>query len=201
MSCILFLLVILSFSVLHKKYDNASFSIESYNSSVDKDMDGIDDQTDFLEGVKRYIKTKPKYKSKYYETGYSTDIYGVCTDVVIEGFLSAGYDIMNLMYEDIKENRELYGIEKIDKNIDFRRVRNLSVYLQRKGISLTNDLRDVESFQGGDIVVFKNHIGVVSDKRNFRKIPYLIHHNSPYQIQYEEDVLEHYEILGHYRIS
>lgn len=76
----------------HKKYDNEHFNIETYISNVDKDKDGIDDQTDILNGVRKYIETKPKYKSKYYATGYSNDKYGVCTDVVAFGFLNAEYD-------------------------------------------------------------------------------------------------------------
>ena len=71
---------------LLKSYDNAYFGIETYKSSVDKDNDGIDDQTDILNVVREYIKTNPKYKSKYYETGYPSDEYGVCTDVVAKGY-------------------------------------------------------------------------------------------------------------------
>ena len=50
-------------------------------------------------------------------------------------------------------------------------------------------------------MIFKEHIGILSSKRNFKGIPLLIHHGNPFQIHYEEDVLERYEILGHYRIS
>ena len=76
----------------HKKYYNKDFNITTYKSSIDKDNDGIDDQTDILSGAKEYIKTKPKYKSKYYSTGYSDDEYGVCTDVVANALLNSGYD-------------------------------------------------------------------------------------------------------------
>ena len=61
----------------HRQFTNEDFGIETYKSSVDKDGDGIDDQTDFLQSVRSYIATKPKYKSKYYETGYPNDKYGV----------------------------------------------------------------------------------------------------------------------------
>ena len=36
----------------HKKYTNADFGIEDYISTVDKDGDGIDDQTDILQNVR-----------------------------------------------------------------------------------------------------------------------------------------------------
>ena len=45
------------------------------------------------------------------------------------------------------------------KNIDFRRVKNLKIYFEHTAISLTTDVNDIEQWQGGDIVVFKNHIG------------------------------------------
>lgn len=188
----------------HKQYTNSDFNIETYISSIDKDNDGIDDQTDILNNVKNYIKTEPKYKSKYYETGYPNDGYGVCTDVVAFGLKEAGYDLMELVNQDIIAHKERYNIEIIDKNIDFRRVRNLDVYFKNNHISLTTDLSKIEEWQGGDIVVLKKHIGIISDKRNKKGIPFLIHHANPMQVNYEEDILQFYgndTIIGHYRIS
>ena len=186
----------------HKKYTNEDFNIKTYISKTDKDNDGIDDQTDILNNVRNYIKTNPKYKSKYYATGYPNDEYGVCTDVVAFALQGAGYDLMNLVNEHIKTNRNLYDIDVIDKNIDFRRVQNLKVYLDNNAIVLTNDINKIKEWQGGDIVVFKNHIGIVSDKRNKKGIPFIIHHANPYQRYYEEDILEYRnDIIGHYRIS
>ena len=186
----------------HRKYTNKDFGIEKYISLVDKDNDGIDDQTDIINNTRKYIKTKPKYQSKYYATGYPDDEYGVCTDVVAFSLKDAGYDLMELVYNHVKENRELYDIDTIDKNIDFRRVVNLDVYFKNTAIVLTNDVNKIEEWQGGDIVVFKKHIGIVSDKRNKNGVPFIIHHANPYQVHYEEDILEQRDdIIGHYRIS
>lgn len=197
----LYALYVLNY-IPHKKYTNDDFKITTYTSDIDKDNDGIDDQTDILNNVRKYISTKPKYKSKYYKTGYPNDEYGVCTDVVAFGLKGAGYDLMELVYEDIKSNRKLYNIDIIDKNIDFRRVQNLKVYFDNNAIKLTTDINKIEEWQGGDIVVFKNHIGIVSDKRNKKGITFVIHHANPYQKYYEEDILEyHSDIVGHYRIS
>lgn len=188
--------------VLNNYYTNEDFGIENYISTVDKDEDGIDDQTDILQNVRRYIDTKPKYKSEYYNTGYPQGEYGVCTDVVAFGLLGSGYNLMELVNEDIMNNPDQYNIEKIDKNIDFRRVRNLKVYLDSHAISLTTDVHDIDKWQGGDIIVFEKHIGIVSDKRNKNGVPLLIHHANPYQRNYEEDFLEYRnDIIGHYRIS
>lgn len=186
----------------HRKYTNDDFNIKTYVSSIDKDNDGIDDQTDILINTRKYIATKPKYKSKYYGTGYPDDNYGVCTDVVAFALKDAGYDLRELVNNHVKENRDLYDIDVIDKNIDFRRVLNLKTYFDYNAISLTTDIKRIEEWQGGDIVVFKRHIGIVSDKRNRKGINFVIHHANPYQRYYEEDILENRDdIIGHYRIS
>lgn len=197
------ILTLYNFNYLpHKKYTNQDFDIKTYKSAIDKDNDGIDDQTDILQNTRKYIAKKPKYKSKYYETGYPNDNYGVCTDVVAFALLEAGYDLKELVNEDIKKNKELYNIDIIDKNIDFRRVKNLQVYFKNNAIFLTTDINDITAWQGGDIVIFKKHIGIVSDKRNKKGISFIIHHANPFQLYYEEDVLEKYtDIVGHYRIS
>lgn len=72
----------------------------------------------------KFSQVKPKYESKYYATGYPDDEYGVCTDVVAFGLKDAGYDLMELVNDDIKANRQRYNIDVVDKNIDFRRTKN-----------------------------------------------------------------------------
>lgn len=173
-----------------------------FHSTMDKDQDGIDDESDMLQGALAYINTRPKYKSKYYSSGYPDDDYGVCTDVVANACLASGYDLMALVSADIAGDPDAYGIEKPDPNIDFRRVKNLRVYFKRHAVELTTDLTDYEAWQGGDIVIFTSHIGIVSDRRNAHGVPYVIHHSSTKQIRYEQDILEKRDdLVGHYRIS
>ncbi len=201
-SVFLFYILYLLNYIPHKKYSNEDFGIKAYVSKIDKDQDGVDDQTDILQGVKEYIATSPKYKSKYYATGYPNDEYGVCTDVVAFGLKNAGYDLMLLVNEDILAFPEEYNIEMVDKNIDFRRVSNLKVFFDHHAISLTTDINKIEEWQGGDIVIFEGHIGIVSDSRNKNGIPFVIHHANPYQRDYEEDILElRNDIIGHYRMT
>ena len=198
---IVYLLYVFNY-IPHKKYTNEDFNITPYISDIDKDSDGIDDQTDILNNAKKYIATNPKYKSVYYDGGYPTDNYGVCTDVVAFALIDAGYDLMELVNEDIKNNPNNYNIDNIDKNIDFRRVQNLKVYFANNAISLTTDISDISAWQGGDIVIFDKHIGIISDARNKDGVPFVIHHANPYQKFYEEDILEYRsDIVGHYRIS
>ena len=204
-------MVVLAGSIFASRYQRTSderlpdrygTEIARLQSSEDKDGDGIDDQTDILQGALAYVSTHPKYKSRYYQTGYPDDGYGVCTDVVAYALKNAGYDLMELVAQDIEKNPDRYDIDQPDQNIDFRRVRNLKVYFADTAIPLTTELTEPEQWQGGDIVIFESHIGIVSDRRNADGIPYVIHHNDPFQKTYEQDILQSREdIVGHYRIS
>ncbi len=180
----------------------SQYNVTQYISEYDADGDGIDDQSDILQSAKEYIATKPQYRSQYYNTGYSNNGYGVCTDVVAFAMRNSGYDIMQLVNQDIVMNQSEYNIEKPDVNIDFRRVVNLDTYFKHTAESLSINPKDINEWQGGDIVVFEHHIGIVSDKRNVNGVNYVIHHNDPFQDAYEEDILEsRQDIVGHYRIK
>jgi len=208
--CIIIMCVTIVSIYIYTRYQNTSSErpldeyegqIDAIYSSSDMDKDGIDDQTDILEGALSYVNTKPKYASKYYDTGYPDDDYGVCTDVVAFALMNAGYDLQAEVNTDILDNPKEYGIEKADENIDFRRVKNLKIYFSNKEITLTKDIYDIDEWHGGDIVVFEKHIGIVSDRRNRDGVTYVIHHSNPYQKYYEEDILEKRDdIVGHYRI-
>ena len=187
-----------------KTYSGEDFDIPHYFSSVDQDGDGIDDQSDIYAATLSYLATKPKYKSKYYaEGGYPNDEYGVCTDVVAFALRDAGYDLQELVDADIAAAPDAYeSIEKADKNIDFRRVRNLAVYFKRHHIALSTDINDIAQWQAGDVVIFPKHIGIVSQKRDKKGRPYLLHLANPMQVTYEAP-LSAYEgtITAHYRVS
>ena len=187
-------------------YYAKDFGIEILKSKKDEDGDGIDDYTDILEGAKLEAERKPRYKSEYYVGGYPPDDEGVCTDVIWRALKNAGYSLKEMVDEDIKKNVEKYPrVEgKPDPNIDFRRVPNLKVYFERNQISLTTDLNKIEEWQPGDIVAFgKSHIGIISDKRNKKGIPFLLHNGG--QPLREENILETYnnyeKISGHYRMK
>ena len=187
-------------------YYAEDFHIEVLKSNTDYDNDGIDDYTDILQGARLEAERKPKYKSEYYSGGYPPDAEGVCTDVIWRALKNAGYSLKDMIDEDIKNNVSEYPrVEgKPDPNIDFRRVPNLKVYFQRNQLSLTTDLNKIEEWQPGDIVAFgKSHVGIISDKRNEKGIPFLIHNGG--QPNREENILEIYnnydKITGHYRMK
>lgn len=187
-------------------YYAKDFDIETVISKTDYDNDGIDDYTDILQGAKIEAENKPTYKSAYYSGGYPPDNEGVCTDVIWRALKNAGYSLKDMVDEDIKNNVDKYPRVdgKPDSNIDFRRVPNLKVYFEINQINLTTDLSKIEEWQPGDIVVFgSSHIGIISDKRNKKGIPYLLHNGG--QPLREEDILEVYNkyepITGHYRMK
>lgn len=170
--------IAIGLGAFERKYSDADFGIETFVGEKDKDMDGVDDQTDILMSARDYLATSPKYKSKYYAGGYPDDEYGVCTDVVAFVLRGAGYDLRTLVDADIHEHSEQYNIEVSDDNIDFRRVDNLKTFFDNNAEILTTDVHEVAEWQGGDIVVFQGHIGIVSDVRNRRGVALVLHHES-----------------------
>lgn len=190
----------------HKSYDSEKFGIENIKSNIDYDEDGIDDYSDILAGAKQTVINRVEYRSAYYEGGYPPEDEGVCTDVVWRSLENAGYDLKSLMDEDIANNPEEYPrVEgKPDPNIDFRRVPNQKSFFERNVQVLTTDIKDIEEWMPGDIVVFSdNHIGIVSDKRNRKGIPFIIHNGDQYRR--EDDTLEILDLIkgvsGHYRFK
>ena len=198
---IIVLIVMNYFNFIPKNYYKASdFNIKTIYSDMDFDNDNIDDYTDFVLGARKDAENNPTYVSKYYEDAYPPDDEGVCTDVIWRAFKNAGYSLKDMVNNDIISNQEEYGIEAIDSNIDFRRVNNLIIYFNHFAERLTLDPKKIEEWQPGDIVVFSdNHIGIISDRRNSKGIPYVIHNNG--QLNREEDYLTKNHITQHYRFN
>lgn len=173
-----------------------------FRSSIDKDQDGVDDANGIIQTVRDYIATDPIYKSVYYGGGYPNDGYGVCTDVVAFGLLGAGYDLMHLVDTHVRNNRDLYDIEYVDANIDFRRVNNLLIFFRHNFIELTVDPTAISEWKPGDIIVMDGHVGIVSDKRTAKGIPLVIHHTEKDPHIREENLIEtRDDIVAHFRVS
>ena len=170
-------------------------------SKVDFNKNGVNDYKDFLIGARKYIETNPRYDEYgYYAGGYPPDDVGVCTDVIWKAFKNAGYSLKDMVDEDIKNHPSDYAeISKPDPNIDFRRVVNLKVFLDKYATKLTTDPAIVTEWQGGDIVTFyPGHIAIISDKRNANGVTFLLQNGSVAQ---EADAIYNAEISGHYRFD
>lgn len=188
---------------------------KQYNSSLDTDQDGIDDQLDVLQSAQKRTNHSVTYIDKYYSEngGKPPDNEGVCTDLFWRALEGSGFDFQELLYQNMLLNTSKYplgiwGMNSPNKSIDFRRVPNIEAYLQNHAEVLSIELIECEfdnlsQWQGGDIVIFNldgigpsDHISIVSDKRNSQGVPYLIHN---WGIGTVEDENWFGEIKGHYR--
>lgn len=144
------------------------------------------------------------YVSLRYPGGDVPKGQGACTDVVIRALRAVGYDLQKLVHEDMTRHFALYpkkwGLRRPDPSIDHRRVPNLRVYFARHAKSLPLN-RD---FAPGDIVTWDltpgglTHCGMVSDKKNARGVPWILHNIGP--VASEEDRLFAWKLTGHYRL-
>lgn len=178
------------------------------NSEKDKSV--IKNREAIVLGARKEAEKKVKYKSEYYVGGYPPDNEGVCTDLVWRAFKNAGYNLKDMVDEDIRNHPGDYKrIEgKPDPNIDFRRVPNLYVYFKKYSQSITTDLKpndvdNLKEWQPGDILTFdkSEHIAIVSDKRRADGIPYIIHSAPSYAREGDEIMYWMPKITGHFRFS
>jgi uncharacterized protein len=129
--------------------------------------------------------------------------HGVCTDVAVRALRAVGIDLQERVHADILARPSAYpAIAAPDTNIDHRRVGPLLTYLRAHELSPgPND------WKAGDLVVWAfgscphctpDHIGVVSDRIGPRGLPLVIHNIGPKPT--EDDVLDAWTTLGHFRI-
>ncbi|HZD60953.1 MAG TPA: DUF1287 domain-containing protein [Anaerolineae bacterium] len=178
-------------------------------SNNDQDADGIDDLDDIVLGARAEAERRPKYRSAYYKGGYPPETEGVCTDVIWRAFRDAGYDLKVMVDHDIAVDVKAYPRVKgkPDPNIDFRRVPNLVSFFNRHALSLPieikpGDVKNLELWQGGDIVVYGKpyqHIGIVSGKRRVDGVPLLIHNGGPYATEVDYLLSWPSRITNHFR--
>lgn len=183
-------------------YSAKDFNIETIYSATDFNGNDTDDYTDFLLGARQDAKNHPTYNGDYQPGGYPPDNIGVCADVVWRAFKNAGYCLRDMVDADIAARPAAYpNVTTRDPNIDFRRVKNLRVFFDTYAISLTTDPTEIDQWQPGDIVIFREdkHIGMVSDKRDADGLTFIIHNSG--QPDREEDYLPTDPPTSHYRFD
>ena len=148
----------------------------------------------------------PAYRRIPYPNGDVPRVTGVCTDVIIRAYRSAGVDLQVLVHQDMKAHfaayPKLWGLRRPDPNIDHRRVPNLATFFTRRGGRLAVT-RSAAHYRPGDIVTWRlssgvPHIGLVSDVPVRGTDRHLVVHNIGSGAQIE-DVLFAYELTGHFR--
>lgn len=178
-------------------------------SDRDADHDSVDDYTDIVQNARAQIGVVTSYDTSYYTGGYPPAHTGACSDVIWRTLADAGYDLKQLLDDDMAAHPKEYPTA-FDPNINFRRTQNIRVFLERTAQSLTtavlpNDRANLVQWQGGDIVTFAQipgrlwHIAIVSDHRRPDGVPYLIHNHG--QGTLENNYLTYWPapITGHFR--
>ena len=149
----------------------------------------------------------PTYVRLKYPGGDVSLERGVCTDVIIRALRQgAGLDLQKLVHEDMKKAfakyPKIWGLKKTNRNIDHRRVPNLSYYFKRKGYSLAAS-KNKGDFLAGDLVACsvgkRPHIMIVSDNKAKDGTPLIIHNIG--SGTKEENRLFEFPITGHFRIK
>jgi len=152
--------------------------------------------------VGKTLTYNPEYTKLKFPGGDIPISKGVCTDVVVRALRGLDIDLQERIYSYKKSHpklfKGLYSTNRLDPNIDHRRVKNIQAYLTARGYRVKG------AFKPGDIVVWKlpgsnlDHIGICSDRLNSDGEPLMIH-NVGAGAQ-EEDVLREYKIVDHFRI-
>jgi uncharacterized protein YijF (DUF1287 family) len=152
-----------------------------------------------------YVVYDASYQSLAYPMGDVPADRGVCADVVVRALRICGYDLQQLVHEDMKSNFSAYpnrwGLRRTDRNIDHRRVPNLMTFFERQGkaIAITQDPTD---YLPGDIVAWQlssglTHIGIVVAGQGYNGWPLVVHNIGRGQVT--ENVLFSWKVIGHYR--
>ncbi len=166
-------------------------------------FDGLADAA--AELVDPAVVYDPSYVALAYPGGDVPATRGVCADVVIRAYRRVGIDLQVRVHKDMRRHFAAYprdwGLRRPDRNIDHRRVYNLTTFFRRHGRTLPITRRG-DDYRPGDIVAWRvahqGHIGLVSRRRNVADTRYLIVHNIGGG-QVREDRLFAYPIIGHYR--
>ena len=160
-----------------------------------------------IEQTQQTVQYDPSYTKLKYPNGDVPIERGVCADVIVRAFRSAGIDLQKEVHEDMSLHFTAYpakwGARKPDSNIDHRRVPNLMTLFDRKAKSVPIT-RNSSDYVPGDVVAWELdnkllHIGLVSDVIANGTPNYLMVHNIGSGARIE-DVLMAWKIIGHYRM-
>jgi len=160
-----------------------------------------------IEQTRQTFEYDPSYTTLDYPNGDVPLERGVCADVIVRAFRTAGVDLQKEVHEDMARHFAAYpakwGARKPDSNIDHRRVPNLMTLFERRARSVPIT-RKPSDYNPGDVVAWELdnhllHIGLVTDAVAGGTPNYLVVHNIGAGAKIE-DVLMAWKIIGHYRM-
>jgi uncharacterized protein YijF (DUF1287 family) len=198
--------------------------MDNIPGKTDFDKDGISDQKEILQGAKTQlinpadnIFKNGNNETNYFNGGDPPAEIAICTDIIARAFREAGFDLRQLVNDDIAKNFGSYplkinwGQTRPDKNIDYRRIQNLEIFFKRNSQSMIavfdlSDTENLEQWLPGDIVFFDmdrngytDNAGIISDFTTRRGIPKIIYNYIDPGYTVERDILSASSIKGHYR--
>ncbi|MCM8787916.1 MAG: DUF1287 domain-containing protein [Candidatus Omnitrophica bacterium] len=153
----------------------------------------------------------------YQQTGYPTENIWASTDVIAMVYKDVGYDLMEIIYEDMKAHKEDYPMDlkkrsEPVKYIDFRDTFFQQQFFKRNALELDNQFildsnENKIQWQAGDIVYFqmdpdnpnKDLAGFISPHKNEQGVPLVIMISKELGKISEVDKLLEYKVIGHYR--
>lgn len=182
-------------------------------TGYDTDRDGIPDAFDVLLGALKVELNSAEYRSNYvglpYPNGDVPRTEGVCSDVVVRALRNAGIDLQSEIQDDAATTPGRYpGIEKRDKNIDHRRVKNLLPWFVQHWTSLGTQIgASSEPWLPGDIVFFDtltaagpDHLGILADRNGESGLPLVINNWTDGYRESAMDLLARVPITHHFRV-
>ncbi len=187
------------------------------------DQDWIEIAKRILEGAKNQLEIEARNimlvpgEPNYYQGGDPPPDLALCTDIIARAYNHAGYDLSELVHQDIVQNFDQYPLMQIwgqrhpDPNIDYRRIQNLEIFFKNNAMALTSqfnpsDQRNLKQWLPGDIVFFDmngdgytDNVGIISDSTTRMGIPKVIYNHSFPGYTCEENILGQEQVTGHYR--
>jgi uncharacterized protein YijF (DUF1287 family) len=189
----------------------------------DADDDGINDQKDIMQGAKDQLNSPARTirveegENNYFKDGDPPKDLAISADIVARALLEAGFNLRDLVYDDISNNFDQYSIKEIwgrsfcDPNIDYRRIQNLEIFFKRNAKDLgvffnALDEDNLNSWLPGDLVFFdmdgegfSDSTGIISDNTTRSGVPKIIYNYIDPGYTVERDILKEEVVTGHYR--
>lgn len=183
--------------------------------------DILSDETESIEShplvdsARKQMGVVIAYDDGYYQGGYPPSDRGACTDVVDQALRDNGYNLKEKIDADMRENASRYEAE-FDPHINFRRVRNVKIFLDTHAQQLPTCIEDEciqeSDWKPGDIITYDKmqggnwHIALISNKTTKGSsgkdpIPLLIHNYGRGTV--EDNMLQKWptKVTGHYRME
>ena len=178
-------------------------------AAPDHDDDGIVVRLDIVPGMKKLLLNRASYHEAYrglaYPGGDVPRTEGVCTDTIVRSLRNAGIDLQRAVHDDIIAARKAYPmVDKVDPNINHRRVKTLLVWFLRHAKSITAGA----DYQPGDIVFLDTfpakegaeHVGLVSDRKR-DGMPLVVNNWTDGYVDVELPLLGAIRVTNHFRLE